>query len=197
VNWELVWDVRHSGSGDAAIGVVIAGAIFTAALASVWYARRRRQRALLGYFLFVMALVVVLAVGVTAWDQHRLAARLERGEVQTVEGFVSGHQIWRQARARSAGETQRFDTWETITVGGVQFTWSHDTGQAAFANGGTRAVAFRDGLPARVRWVEDVPGQAHQRRIVSLEIAAGHLEAQGLQTPYPSIVDPNKLAPEP
>jgi hypothetical protein len=195
VNWKLVWDIRRVGNGDMLIGLAIAGAIFLAALGTFWLARRKQQRPVIGSFLFVMALVVLLGVGITTWDRHRLAERLERGEVQTVEGFVTGHQIWRQARARKAGESQRFNTWETLSVGGVQFTWAPDAGEAAFTNSGANKVDFRDGLPARVRWVEDIPGEAHQRRIVSLEIPADYRQAQGLQAPYSSMVEPNTRVP--
>ena len=195
MNWELVWDIRRAGNGDILIGLAIAGAIFLVALSTFWLARRKQQRPVIGSFLFVMALVVLLGLGITTWDRHRLAELLQRGEVQTVEGFVTGHQIWRQARARSAGESQRFNTWETITVGGVQFTWAPDAGEAAFTNRGASKVEFRDGLPARVRWVEDIPGEAHQRRIVSLEVPADYRQAQGHPAPYPSMVDPNTLAP--
>ncbi len=195
MNWELVWDIRQVGNDDMYIGLAIAWAIFLAALGNFRVARRKQQRSVIGSFLLVMALVVLLGVGITEWDRHRLAGRLERGEVQTVEGFVSGHQIWRQERARSAGESQRFNTWETITVGGVQFTWGTDVGEAAFTNGGANKVDLRDGLPARVRWVEDVPGEAHQRRIVSLEISADNPRIHGFQAPYPSIVDPSTLLP--
>jgi hypothetical protein len=195
MDWERVWDIRNAGSTDVLSGLGLGVVVLLVAIGLVWNDRRRQRRPVLGTFLAIMALVWSLAVAVTQWDRQRLAALLERGEVQTVEGFVSGHQVWRQERARSPGETQRYNTWETITVGTVQFTWALDAAEAAFTNAGEGKVAFRDGMPARVHWVEDVPGEAHQRRIVMLEIPAGFREGAALQAPYPSMVDPATLVP--
>lgn len=199
MNWKLVWDIRHAGTGDILIGLVIAGVIAIIAFTALWRARRRQQRSAVAKFLLVMATVMVVAVSILFWDRHRLSEYLERGEVQTIEGPVYGHQIWREERARRAGESQRYNTWETIYVSGVQFTWALDASEAAFTNTGDGKVAFQDGLRVRVRWVEDVPGEAHQRRIVALEIAADKPQQQEdapeFKAPFPSKVDPYTLKP--
>jgi len=174
MNWHAVYEIDASGEGTQFIPFIYMGlALLAVALILQWWARRRGQRSSVARFLLIGAVLVgVLGYGVNTWDQDRLARQLAAGEARVVEGPVVAHQIWREDVTKPRKDsTRRYHRWETITVGGVQFIWSPGAQEAAFTNAQTPAVDFHDGLQVRVAYVEDVPDQAHQRRILRLETA--------------------------
>jgi hypothetical protein len=174
MNWQAVYEIDRSGTGSQFIPFIAMGLVVLAlALILHLRARRRRQRSSVARFLVIGGVLIgVLGYGVNTWDQVRLAKQLTAGEARVVAGPVVAHQIWREDVTNPKKDTtRRYRRWETITVDGIQFIWSPGAQEAAFTNAQTPPVDFHDGLYVRIAYVEDVPDQAHQRRILRLETA--------------------------
>ena len=195
MNWRLVYDVRNMGAADF-IPFIYAGlAILALALVFHLWARRKGERSGTARILAGMGFLVgVLGYGINTWDQRRLAAHLEEGSVLRVEGPVTDHQIWREDVTdirRDIG--RRYNRWETIIVLGVRFTWTPGAQEPAFTNAMTPPLDFMDGTPLRIAYVEDVPDDAHQRRIVRLEVGEGSTEGPLPNAPFHSVAPGGRL----
>lgn len=174
MNWNAVYEIDRSGAGTQFIPFVYMGlSLLGVALILHLWARRQGRRSSVARFLVIGGVLIgALGYGVNTWDQDRLAKQLAAGEARVVEGPVVAHQIWREDVTNPKKDTtRRYRRWETITVGGVQFIWSPGAQEPAFTNAQTPEVDFHDGLYVRIAYVEDVPDQAHQRRILRLETA--------------------------
>ena len=190
MNWTVVYEIDRSGAGTQFTPFVYMGlGVLAVALILHLRARRHGQRSSVARFLLIGgALIGVLGYGVNTWDQDRLAKQLAAGDAQAVEGPVVAHQIWREDVTNPGKDTaRRYRRWETITVGGVQFIWHPGAQEPAFTNAQTPAVDFHDGLYVRLAYVEDVPGQAHQRRILRLETAEAGDGRVLPGAPFPSV----------
>lgn len=195
MNWRLVYDIRGPQAADFTPYIYAGLAILALALVFHLWARRKGERSGTARILAAMAFVVGgLGYGINRWDQDRLTARLEEGRVLRVEGPASGHQSWREDITDTRRDIgRRYKHWETVIVDGVRFTWAPGAQEPAFTNALTPPLAFPDGTPLRITYVEDVAGEAHQRRILRLEMGDAPAEADpplatGLPgAPFPSI----------
>lgn len=172
MNWQLVYDIGSQETQQFLPFVYVGLGLLALALGLQLWARRRGQKSFMAIVTAIAAaLAGGLGYGLGVWDQQRLAARLRSGNVLQVQGAVSAHQQWRQDVGSSSNSSaRRYTNFETITVGGVAFIWSPGELQAAFSNAQTPPLALKDGLTLRVSYVEDVPGKAHERRILRLEV---------------------------
>jgi hypothetical protein len=171
MNWHTVYDIGSAGNGDFTHFLLAGGAFLVLALVFHLVARRRGQRSTTAKILLAFGLIVGgLGYGVNTWDHNRLAGKLAAVEVLQVEGPVSEHQRWRQDITRPRDSSRKYQNWETMIVGGVRFTWAPGADEPAFTNAQEPPLAIADGLPLRVSYVEDIADQAHQRRIVRLEV---------------------------
>jgi len=190
MNWQTMYEIDRAGAGTQFIPFIYMGlGVLAVALLLYLWARRKGRRSVAARFLLIGGVLIgVLGYGVNTWDQGRLADQLAAGDAKVVEGAVVAHQIWREDVTNPKKDTtRRYRRWETITVGGVQFIWSPGAQEAAFTNAQTPAVDFHDGLFVRIAYVEDVPDQAHQRRILRLETAEIGDGRVLPGAPYPSI----------
>lgn len=198
MNWQTVYDVGSIGESDFIWFIYIALAPLALALLLQIWAWRQKRGSFFAKILAVFAMLIAgLGYGMNIWDHNRLAAKLASGDVLKVAGPVVGHQIWKQDVTNIKRDIGRsYNYWETIYVGGVAFTWAPGALEAAFTNAKPAAVDLRDGLTVRIHYVEDVPGQAHQRRIVRLEVAdTPPPEAPLPNAPFPSSVSPYSTIP--
>lgn len=175
MNWQLVFDIGAQSTERFLPFVYIGLGLLAVAGGLRLWARRRKQGSFMAIMLAIAAVLVGgLGYGLNAWDHHRLVARLKSGDVLQTQGAATAHQKWRQDIGTSSNSsTRRYNHWETVTVGGVAFTWSPGEQQAAFSNAQTPPLALQDGLMLRISYVEDVAGQAHERRILRLEVQGG------------------------
>jgi len=196
MNWQTIFEVSRPGLLDQRGDLFIAAALAAVGLIFYLRARRLKERSVVAMAMAVFACVVlVFACGVGTWDRWRLANRLAEGSVMQVQGMVTGHAVWRDEVSRAPGETmRRYNHWERVEVGGVSFIWTPGAHEAAFTNAQTPPLQIQDGLTMRIAYVEDVPGQAHQRRIVRLEVADVVLqpdeEGPLPNAPFPSTYQP-------
>ena len=175
MDWQLIYEIGAEGVERFLPFVYIGLGLLAVAAALHFWARRRGQRSFMAILIAIAAVLVGgLVYGLSVWDHQRLVARLKSGDVLQAQGAVTAHQKWRQDAGTSSGSSaRRYNHWETITVGGVAFTWSPGEQQAAFSNAQTPPLALQDGLMLRIHYVEDVAGQAHERRILRLEVQGG------------------------
>ncbi|MBX3679936.1 MAG: hypothetical protein KF710_07135 [Rhodocyclaceae bacterium] len=190
MNWQTVYQIDGSGDGSSFLPFLYVG-LGALLLALVLYLRARaakRGRGTPTVVAIFGVLVAGLGYGMNTWDQGRLARMLASGEVLSVEGPVSAHQVWREDITNPKKDIgRRYRTWETITVGTTSFIWSPGAVEPAFTNAQLPPVAFRDGLMVRVTYVEDVAGEAHQRRILRLETGPDAPVGALPGAPFPSL----------
>lgn len=192
MNWRLVYDIRNAEAADFTPFIYAGLAILAVALVFHLRARSKGGRSDTARILVGLAFLVgALGYGVNTWDQSRLAARLEEGSVLRVEGPVAGHQVWREDITDTRRDIgRRYNRWETIVVTDVRFTWAPGAQAPAFTNALTPPLDFADGTPLRIAYVEDAPDEAHQRRIVRLEVGEAPADAlPGAPAPFPSRVE--------
>lgn len=196
MNWQTIFEVSRPGLLDLRGDLYIAAALAAVGLIFYLRARKQKQRSMVAIAMTVFACVVlVFAYGVGTWDRWRLANRLAEGSPLQAQGLVTGHAVWRDEVSRAPGETlRRFNHWERVEVGGVSFIWTPGAHEAGFTNAQTPALQIQDGLLMRIAYVEDVAGEAHQRRILRLEVAdiALQPDAEGPlpNAPFPSTYTP-------
>lgn len=171
MNWQLLYQLappRWSDFGaDLGLGALLA---VLAAVLALW-ARRRGRVSMPARMLGLMAAAVVgLGWGLNTWDQQRLARRLDAGEVQWVQGLVQHHACWQDWVADAKGHGGRRRDWERISVAGVDFIWQPGDARPGFSGRDVEPL-LQDGLWLRIAYVEDVAGEAHQRRILRMERA--------------------------
>lgn len=121
-------------------------------------------------FFVVMIGVALLAVSATVWDQRRLAAKLQSGDVAMAEGPVQGYALQQTAVYNTSSKRYDRATWESFHVGGTAFVYRRSGGGGAgFSNGSEPPMAISDGVLLRLHHVEDGEGDRSQRRIVRVE----------------------------
>ena len=199
MNWQTVYDISTHDATEF-IGFVYAGlALLAIAACFHFWARRRGQRSGTARIIAVFALVVgVLGYGVNTWDQGRLSDKLASGEILQVSGPLSGHALWRQdVTDIRRDSSRRYRQWESVTVDGVRFLWSPGAEAPAFTNALSPPIAFHDGMPVRISYVEDVAGDDQQRRILRLEIGDGGSTAASPTTTRSDVERPLPNAPFP
>ena len=199
MSWNTLYDISLLGNDEFAPWLGLGAAIQVVAIVLYVHAHHRGRKSRTPWVVAIVGVLLgALGYGINSWDRNRLVTHLRNGEVLTVEGPIHGHQRWRQQRARARGETTyRYDDWETIYVGGVQFSWLYGAQEPAFTNSTEPPITFTDGMMLRVTYVEDVSRESHQRRIVRLETSAHSQEelARPANAPFPSSVDPVTLQP--
>jgi hypothetical protein len=131
----------------------------------------------------VTVLLLVMAVVFPWIDYRRVHQKLAAGEVQTVEGTVSGYRRWTERRFDGTSKgvgvttTHRYTktTFETFYVGDRFFSHivNGDPSAASFTNGGDPPVAIRDGMQARATYFAD-SWDDDRLRIVRLELGPGN-----------------------
>lgn len=137
----------------------------------LWH-KRRQQRHVLPGFLALMGLVAsVGAGGVPLWDHHRLMAEFNAGRALVVEGVVSSHSVQEHATRRHDGKGYDRRTWESFRVGEVAFGFDHKASPVSSFMHEVHAAPLANGQRLRVHYVDDVPGDYSQRRIVRVERA--------------------------
>lgn len=205
MNWRTVYDISTAGDYEY-IGFVLFGLGVLVLATGFWlWARRRGERSPTSRVLALAAVLIAgLGYGINTWDQHRLAGELAAGKVQTVEGPVSAHVKWRQDITNVRSDTQRrYRNWERVVVGGVTFIWEPGAMQPGFTNALSPPLDLQDGVWLRLTWVEDVPDEPSQRRIVKLDLGdapPGATPDASLRwvpravlpdAPYPSVLEPS------
>ena len=169
---ELIYDISHQEFN--LLPLLAAAVVLLLALAAWWRQRRLKRPAtvpptVLGFFV-VMAGVATLAIAVTLWDHQRLADRLQGGRVQVAQGQVQAYALQHTATYNTS--TKRYDraTWERFQVNGTAFVYRLGGGDGAgFHNSTETPLPIVDGLLLRLHYVEDVDGDAYNRRILRLE----------------------------
>ena len=172
MQWTTAFDLAAVGYRDG-LWFVFGAAVALAGLLWVWRARQRGARTGAAWMMFAIGLVAGLGGGgVPLWDHHRLVAELQGGRAQVAEGAVVSHSVELVRRRRHDSMT-RYDsyTWEAFRVGEVAFGFYRGSSPVGFINGDADRIDLHDGMVVRVHYVEDVPGDFAQRRIVRLEVA--------------------------
>lgn len=198
MNWRQVYAV---GGADFTPFIYAGLAFLALALGFHLWARRRGERSGTARVLIIVGVVVGgLGYGVNQWDQDRLTVRLAEGSVLQVEGPVAEHQIWKEDVTDTRRDIgRRYNHWETVIVAGVRFTWTPGAQSPSFSNALSPPLALEDGTLLRITYVEDVAGEAHQRRILRLELGEGPPAAlppaaPGLPpAPFPSVAPGGRL----
>lgn len=108
------------------------------------------------------------------WRQYlgsRLVNHLNRGEILQIQGAIDSHQIWREDVTSVEHDIgRRYNKWERIRVNGVGFVSAPGAVEPVFTNAQSPPVELRDGMLVRISYVENIPEQEHQRRIVRFEV---------------------------
>lgn len=155
--------VRHCG--------LVAGLALAVAVVVAWSYRRGggwKSAAGIGGFVVLCMVLVEMSPW---WEHRRLLQALQSGQVKTTQGELSGYWNREAVLADSQGKPAQKLVWENFTVGGVLFGYYRDHAQPGFRNADTPPVELVEGLPLRISYLEDTPGDVSQRRILRLEIA--------------------------
>jgi len=166
---ELVYDITQQDSSEI-YWLMAAAGVFALALAAWFYQRRQGRTTGVHGFFVVMIGVALLAVSATVWDQRRLVAKLQTGDVTVAEGPVQAYALQQKAVYNTGSKRYDRATWESFHVGGTAFIYRRSGGGGAgFHNGSEPPLAISDGVLLRLHYVEDVEGDRSQRRILRLE----------------------------
>lgn len=153
-------------------GPIAAAMLLVAVLLFVRAVRQERSRR--GAYLVLILTVVFggVTIGLPFWDRQRLIRHLTDGTARSAEGRVTAHEA-REVRVPRSGEKSKstIRTWEAFEVGGVRFGFYRQVDQAGFHNSAEQRQELNDGMLVRVRYVEDKPGEAAERRILVIETA--------------------------
>lgn len=171
MNYQTLFDLGEYGYRDGPYWFVGAALALLAFGLYLWQRRRARRNILPAFFGIVSLVISVGAGGVPLWDHHRLLAEYNAGRARVVEGTVSSHRVEQVATRRASGSGYDRSTWESFEVAGVAFAFDRSPSAVGFRNQFERPVELHDGQRLRVHFVEDVPGDRTQRRIVRLERA--------------------------
>ena len=180
MQWTTAYDLATVGYRDG-LWFAFGGAVALVGLLWVRRARRRGAPAGAAWMMFAIGLVAGLGGGgVPLWDHHRLLAELEAGRAQVAEGPIASHTV-ELVRRRQHNNFHRYDssTWEAFRVADVAFGFYRGSSPVGFINSDADRVELRDGMTVRVHYVEDVPGDFAQRRILRLEVARVATAAPG------------------
>ena len=172
MQWTTAYDLAAVGYRDG-LWFVLGGAV--ALFALLWVRRARSRGARTGAAWMMVAIGLVAALGgggVALWDHHRLLAELQAGRARVAEGVIVSHTV-ETVRRRNYNASTRYDTsiWEAFRVGDVAFGFYRGNSPVGFRNADADRIELRDGLLVRVHYVEDVPGDFAQRRILRVELA--------------------------
>lgn len=172
MNYETLYDLGTFGYREGHWWP-IGGALLLVALGLWLWQRRRGKRSPVPVFVGITGLFLSFGVaGVSLWDHNRLVAEFNAGRAHVVEGVVVGHRIDVTHTRRSSGSGYDRHVWEVFLVGDVAFGYrTNGAGRVGFSNGTAEPIDIRDGQRLRVHYVEDVPGEYTERRIVRLERA--------------------------
>ena len=179
MQWTTAYDLAAVGYRDG-LWFAFGGALVLVAV--FWMRRAWRRGAGTGaaWMLLVMGLVAALGGGgVALWDHQRLVAELQAGRALVAEGTVVSHTVERVSRRRHNAAGYDTSTWEAFRVGDVAFGFYRGTSPVGFRNAEPERLELHDGMKLRVHYVEDVPGEFAQRRIVLLEVARMATAAPG------------------
>jgi len=186
MKWRVLYDIAGNGRTDFTPFLYVAGAMLMLALLFQLRAHRRRQTSGSAKVIAIFAtLIGGLGYGINTWDQQRLIGRLSGGDYLIAEGLIANHQLWEQELARGKDSRRRYQRWEIVYVAGIAFIWSPGAQEPAFTNAQQPPIDIRDGMPVRISYVEDVAGEAHQRRILRWEVAEPDTGLQSSFTPPP------------
>jgi hypothetical protein len=167
MSYELVYDVATTSQAPRVALTFAAAAVALTLVWGVWL-RVRGVPLTTGvkFAAGVAALLVVIAV-LTFVEQRHIASR---ADARTIEGPVTG--LWtKDERERRADGSWSTWQWEGFTVGGVAFVYARNVEQNYFHNGGPTAIALRDGMRVRLRYVDERDGDAVRHQIVRVERA--------------------------
>src|SRR5437868_3932385 len=154
---ELVYDITQQENSAEIYWLMAAAAVFVLALAAWWYQRRQGRAPKVHGFFVVMTGVALLAVSATVWDERRLAAKLQAGDVAVAEGPVQAYALQQTAVYNTSSKRYDRATWESFHVGGTAFVYRRSGGGGAgFSNGGETPLPIADGVLLRLHYVEDV-----------------------------------------
>ena len=166
---ELVYDITQQDSSEI-YWLIAAAGLFAVLLAAWWYRRRQGRAPRVHGFFVVMIGLAALAVAATVWDERRLVARLQTGDVAVAEGPVQAYALQQTAVYNTSSKRYDRATWESFDVGGTAFIYRRSGGGGAgFSNGTEPPLAISDGVLLRLHYVEDVEGDRNQRRILRVE----------------------------
>lgn len=171
MNYQTLFDLGEYGYRDGPYWFVGAALALLAFGLYLWQRRRARRNILPAFFGIVSLVISVGAGGVPLWDHHRLLAEYNAGRALVVEGVLSGHRVEEVATRRPNGSGYDRRNWESFAVAEVAFAFDRGPSPVGFRNQFDAPVDLRDGQRLRVHYVEDVPGDRTQRRIVRLERA--------------------------
>jgi hypothetical protein len=160
MSFVLVYDVGASTASRSAL--VLALGLLAAAL-SWGGVLRMRGRPLDGMVLF-LGIVAVLFVIVSALSAYERRLLMARTDVRTVEGPIVG--LW-ESRTIRGGKTAFHS--QGFSIGGVPFAYVRDVERNAWSNRGRCALALRDGMVLRLRYVARRSGERTLHDILRVE----------------------------
>jgi multisubunit Na+/H+ antiporter MnhG subunit len=172
MDYQLLYDVSQPPTQQwvwGAIGLLLAAA----GGFGLWRARRRgRRQGVAGMLAAIGTLLALLAGAWPLYEREQLVDALAGGRAQVAEGPVSAHVVEVVARRRAGDDATRVTrtTWEAFIVGTTPFGFYRDASRIGFTNAGAQA-ALGDGQRLRLHFVDDVPGDFAQRRILRVERA--------------------------
>ena len=162
MRYELVYDAADAPRPTLTLAVLCLAA---AAMLGGW--RVARGHAPHGAAVFLGgAGILLLVVGAALAHDHRVH-RAGSAAPLVVEGPVT--HLWRERelRARHGAGLE----WEGFTVAGVAFSYARNLEQPRFHNAPEHAIALREGLWLRLRYVEERAGGRTRRHILRIERA--------------------------
>ena len=165
MRYELVYDAAATADAPRPTFTLAVLCLAAAAMLGGWRVARGHAPHGVVVFLGGAGLLLLLVGAALAFDLRTHPAR--RASPIVVEGLVT--RLWRERdlRARDGAGLE----WEGFTVAGVAFSYVRNLEQTRFHNAPEHAVALREGLRLRLRYVEEHAAGRTRRHILRVERA--------------------------
>ena len=163
MKYELVYDAAATADAPRPTLTLAVLCLAAAALLGGWRVARGHAPHGAVVFLGGAGLLLLLVGAALAYD-HRVHGAASAAPL-VVEGPLT--RLWRERdlRARDGAGLE----WEGFTVAGVAFSYARNLEQPRFHNAPGHAVALREGLWLRLRYVEEHAGGRTRRHILRVE----------------------------
>ena len=163
MRYELVYDAAATADAPRPTLTLAVLCLAAAAMLGGWRVARGHAPHGAVVFLGGAGLLLLLVAAALAYD-HR-AHRAGSASPLVVEGPVT--RLWRErdVRARDGAGLH----WEGFSVAGVAFSYARNLEQPRFHNAPEHALALREGLWLRLRYVEEHAAGRTRRHILHVE----------------------------